>query len=97
MSFEHQYNPGGNPYTQSYTPAQPLQFYQHDPNEYPGSRPSLDGQVTAGNVGGNTSFGGTIQAAGGWWSAFGTGGFEGEPPLLEGMSRLAAWGVCLTC
>lgn len=23
--------------------------------------------------------------SGGWWTAFGTGGFEGEPPLLEGM------------
>jgi len=32
----------------------------------------------------NAGFGGNIQASpGGWWSAFGTGGFEGEPPLLE--------------
>lgn len=23
--------------------------------------------------------------SGGWWTAFGTGGFEGEPPLLEGV------------
>jgi len=22
---------------------------------------------------------------GAWWTAFGTGGFEGEPPLLEGV------------
>ena len=26
--------------------------------------------------------GGSIQS-GGWWTAFGTGGFDGEPPLLE--------------
>jgi len=32
---------------------------------------------------GGSSFGGNIQPAGGWLSAFGTGGFEGEPPLLE--------------
>jgi len=29
------------------------------------------------------AFGGNIQVTGGWWTAFGTGGFEGEPPLLE--------------
>jgi hypothetical protein len=35
------------------------------------------------------NFGGNIQTpAGGWWTAFGTGGFEGEPPLLEGASAV---------
>jgi len=29
------------------------------------------------------TYGGTIQQPGGWWTAFGTGGFEGEPPLLQ--------------
>ncbi|KAE9411410.1 Yip1-domain-containing protein [Gymnopus androsaceus JB14] len=29
------------------------------------------------------AYGGNIQPVGGWWTAFGTGGFEGEPPLLE--------------
>ncbi|KDQ57524.1 hypothetical protein JAAARDRAFT_130293 [Jaapia argillacea MUCL 33604] len=29
------------------------------------------------------AYGGNIQPTGGWWTAFGTGGFEGEPPLLE--------------
>lgn len=33
---------------------------------------------------GGGSYTGNIQPAGGWWTAFGTGGFEGEPPLLEG-------------
>ncbi|KAF8893813.1 Yip1-domain-containing protein [Infundibulicybe gibba] len=70
----------------------PLQFYSpgpggSDPNFYPGSRPSLDGQVGAqGNIvpqGNSPAYGGNMQAAGGWWTAFGTGGFEGEPPLLE--------------
>ncbi|EIN11320.1 Yip1-domain-containing protein [Punctularia strigosozonata HHB-11173 SS5] len=28
-------------------------------------------------------YGGNIQPVGPWWTAFGTGGFEGEPPLLE--------------
>ncbi|KAF8271517.1 hypothetical protein EI94DRAFT_1720299 [Lactarius quietus] len=32
---------------------------------------------------GASGYTGSIQPAGGWWTAFGTGGFEGEPPLLE--------------
>jgi len=90
--FSNQYDP--SPYHQPQAQPQPygagpqasaapLQFYS---NEFPGSRPSLDGQVTAGGVGasyGVGSVGGSIQAQGGWLSAFGTGGFEGEPPLLE--------------
>lgn len=89
-----------NPYyTQA--PEPPLQFYSpgvSDPNAfYPGSRPSLDGNVGAqgtisqqGNV---PAYGGNIQVTGGWWTAFGTGGFEGEPPLLEGMVRRYGFGV----
>ncbi|KAJ7647261.1 Yip1-domain-containing protein [Roridomyces roridus] len=70
----------------------PLQFYSHqppagaDPNSfYPGARPSLDGNVGAqGNInaGPTAGYGGTIQNSS-WWTAFGTGGFEGEPPLLD--------------
>jgi len=67
----------------------PLQFYTPAPGEgnfYP-SRTSLDGNTIAqGNVlqnGSTPSYGGNIQSQGGWWTAFGTGGFEGEPPLLE--------------
>lgn len=36
---------------------------------------------------GGATFSGNIQpqlGRGPWWTAFGTGGFEGEPPLLEG-------------
>lgn len=77
---------------QPLVPEQPLQFYSPgvvDPNAfYPGSRPSLDGNVAAqGTIsqqGMAPGYGGNIQASGGWWTAFGTGGFEGEPPLLEG-------------
>jgi hypothetical protein len=39
-----------------------------------------------GGGAGGVSFSGNIQAqqgGGPWWTAFGTGGFEGEPPLLE--------------
>jgi len=70
--------------------AVPLQFYQPQPGQdgfYGGSRPSLDGNVMAqGPISSQPiqSYGGNIQPAGGWISAFGTGGFEGEPPLLEG-------------
>lgn len=70
----------------------PLQFYTPDANAfYTASRSSLDDQVTAqGNIvpqqGMSSGYGGNIQSLGGWWTAFGTGGLEGEPPLLEGAS-----------
>ncbi|KAH7874741.1 Yip1-domain-containing protein [Lentinula edodes] len=79
-----------NAYYPQQNQATPLQFYSPgaaDPAFYPGSRPSLDGNmapVAQGNIAqGGPTYGGNIQPAGGWWTAFGTGGFEGEPPLLE--------------
>lgn len=76
-------------------PGVPLQFYAPSPvgtSFYPGSRSSLEGNVGAqGNIaqqGPAPAYGGNIQPAGGWWTAFGTGGFEGEPPLLEGAQDL---------
>jgi hypothetical protein len=70
----------------------PLQFYQaphathaaHDSTFY--SQPGLQGNVASGGgaQGHTGGFGGNIQQQGPWWHAFGTGGFEGEPPLLEG-------------
>lgn len=70
----------------------PLQFYAPGPDQgqfYPGSRSSLEGNMgprgSIGQAGTAPAFGGNIQQQpGGWWTAFGTGGFEGEPPLLEG-------------
>jgi hypothetical protein len=45
----------------------------------------MGAQVPIGQGGAVPAFGGNIQQQpGGWWTAFGTGGFEGEPPLLEG-------------
>jgi hypothetical protein len=85
-----------NPYYSQSPPSvaanTPLQFYSagSDQNQcYPGSRSSLEGNVGAqGSIshqGVQPGYGGNIaQPAGGWWTAFGTGGFEGEPPLLEG-------------
>ena len=76
---------------QSHAPSQPLQFYAPSPGPsdsgyYPGSRQSIEGNMGAMGVnGGPSSFGGNIQPQGPWWTAFGTGGLEGEPPLLEGM------------
>ncbi|KIK67375.1 hypothetical protein GYMLUDRAFT_55157 [Collybiopsis luxurians FD-317 M1] len=81
-----------NAYYPQQNQSNPLQFYSPgvaDPNFYPGSRPSLDGNMAQGVQGsmsqGTPAYGGNIQSTGGWWTAFGTGGFEGEPPLLEGM------------
>lgn len=86
------YNPG---YTQPasqpaqqagyYQQQQPgLDFYTADTYAY-GGRPSLEGSVAMGGVSvSSPGFGGSMQSMGPWWTAFGTGGFDGEPPLLEG-------------
>jgi len=59
---------------------------------YPGSRSTLEGNMGAGpstagayasgNM--NGGIGGMMSSEGRWWEAFGTGGFEGEPSLMEG-------------
>ncbi|KAH9839542.1 Yip1-domain-containing protein [Rhodofomes roseus] len=84
-SSQNQYYAGAPP-----VQGVPLQFYAPSPVSstfYSGSRPSLDGNVgaqgTINSQGMASGYGGNIQPAGGWWTAFGTGGFEGEPPLLE--------------
>ena len=76
-----------------------LQFYAPSPatpdtTYYANSRPSLEGNMGAqgsmsmGVNGASPAYGGNIQQVGPWWTAFGTGGLEGEPPLLEGKSSL---------
>jgi hypothetical protein len=75
-----------NYYGRGNQPNVPLQFYDQS-SFYPGSRSSLEGNVAAqGPIvqPGTSGYTGSIQPAGRWWTAFGTGGFEGEPPLLEG-------------
>ncbi|KAI0300989.1 hypothetical protein B0F90DRAFT_1817287 [Multifurca ochricompacta] len=72
-------------YERGNQPNVPLQFYDQS-SFYPGSRSSLEGNVGAqGSIVQSAAPGytGSIQPAGRWWTAFGTGGFEGEPPLLE--------------
>ncbi|KAI0058072.1 Yip1-domain-containing protein [Artomyces pyxidatus] len=75
-----------NAYYPQAAPNAPLQFYDQN-TFYPGSRSSLEGNVgaqgTIAQQGAAPGYGGSIQPMGGWWTAFGTGGFEGEPPLLE--------------
>ncbi|KAF5393265.1 hypothetical protein D9757_000623 [Collybiopsis confluens] len=76
-----------NAYYPPQNTANPLQFYSPgtvDPNFYPGSRPSLEGNMAQGaQASSGPAYVGNIQPTGGWWTAFGTGGYEGEPPLLE--------------
>jgi hypothetical protein len=47
---------------------------------------SIGGGYATGNMNGRV--GGMMSGEGRWWEAFGTGGFEGEPSLMEGMSCL---------
>ncbi|KAA1127564.1 hypothetical protein PGTUg99_001961 [Puccinia graminis f. sp. tritici] len=63
--------------------------YGSRPNAYY-DRQSLEGQrsgVTGSMLPASpysNGIGGSIASSGGFWSAFGTGGIDGEPPLLEG-------------
>ncbi|KAL5485455.1 hypothetical protein ACEPAI_8097 [Sanghuangporus weigelae] len=90
---------------QAHAPTQqPLQFYSPSPGPseggyYASSRPSLEGNM--GSMGVNAAasgFGGNIQPVGPWWTAFGTGGLEGEPPLLEelGINFSHIWAKSMT-
>lgn len=70
---------------------EPLQFYSgpSDSRYYAresieGERGGVSGSMASSSGYGNNIVGGSIIATGGFWSAFGTGGVEGEPPLLEG-------------
>ncbi|KAH8118923.1 Yip1-domain-containing protein [Phellopilus nigrolimitatus] len=94
-------------YNQPQPQGQPLQFYAPSPGPsengfYPGSRSSLEGNMgVQGSMamgGASSGFGGNIQQVGPWWTAFGTGGLEGEPPLLEelGINFSHIWAKSLT-
>lgn len=66
---------------------------------YAGSCSSLEGNMggagpssgyAKGNMAAGGRIGGMMAGEGRWWQAFGTGGFEGEPSLMEG-EDLCAW------
>lgn len=84
------YGSSSTPYNAGYgSTNDPLQFYSgstESPAYY--DRQSLEGQrngVTGNMLSSPYSgpIGGSIASSGGFWSAFGTGGIDGEPPLLE--------------
>ena len=68
--------------------AEPLQFFGGQSSSapyYSGSRSSLEGNMgSMGSGQAQGSMSGRISAEGRWWEAFGTGGFDGEPSLMEG-------------
>lgn len=41
-----------------------------------------------GTMSSGSRIGGMMASEGRWWEAFGTGGFEGEPSLMEGEASL---------
>lgn len=51
-----------------------------------GTGPSSGAGYASGNMNMNGRIGGMMSGEGRWWEAFGTGGFEGEPSLMEGES-----------
>jgi len=80
---------------QGYQPQEPLAFFGSGPSStanspyYAGSRSSLEGNMGAGQYGASGSMSGArlgsmMVGEGRWWEAFGTGGYEGEPSLMEG-------------
>jgi hypothetical protein len=81
---------------QPYPSSEPLAFFSGGPSSsatspyYPGARSSLEGNVggaygASGSMSG-ARLGSMMAGEGRWWEAFGTGGFEGEPSLMEGES-----------
>ncbi|KAH9929534.1 Yip1-domain-containing protein [Epithele typhae] len=78
-------------------PGVPLQFYAPSPGvggSFYSGRSSLEGSMGAqGSIQQGGGYTGQIQPSGGWWTAFGTGGFEGEPPLLEGAYSRTQLGI----
>lgn len=52
---------------------------------YPGSRSSLEGNMNMNMAAGAY---GSMQSEGRWWEAFGTGGYDGEPGLMEGTYQI---------
>ena len=89
MSYGHYYQPPPpgpqmpQAHAHMHDPAPGLAFYSGEQQFYsqPGGATHLDGNLS-GSIGGGA--GGVGAAPQGWLAAFGTGGFEGEPPLLEG-------------
>jgi len=81
---------------QGYQTQEPLAFFGSGPSSsnspyYAGSRSSLEGNMGGGGAYGGASgsmsgarMGSMMAGEGRWWEAFGTGGFEGEPSLMEG-------------
>ncbi|KAF6761203.1 Yip1 domain family protein [Ephemerocybe angulata] len=59
-------------------PVEPLQFYGGGVDSNGAAAYAYPGSISASGA-----YGGNIQSQAGWWTAFGTGGIEGEPPLLE--------------
>jgi protein YIPF5/7 len=89
------YNPAApqSTYYSNAQPAEPLQFY--DQGNYYNARADLQGNVgVQGSMATPQSAQGFIQTPGPWWTAFGPGGFEGEPPLLEGVYALLHGEIC---
>lgn len=78
-------------FAQPYSDSDNLQFYAGQPYD---ARPqSTPYAPTIGNMGSigsmgsmNMATGNILSGPGRWWEAFGTGGFDGEPSLMEGAS-----------
>lgn len=95
----HLFQQNGYP-TQPYS-SEPLAFFGGPSTSsatpyYAGSRSSLEGNMggskssssyATGNMTPGGRIGGMMSGEGRWWEAFGTGGFEGEPSLMEGGSE----------
>lgn len=75
-------------FAQPYADSDHLQFYAGQPYDARHAAP----YAGAGNMGsmnmasGSMLSGPGMLSAGRWWEAFGTGGFDGEPSLMEGAS-----------
>ena len=77
--------------------SQPLQFFGQPSSGQGYSAYDASGGMSGAGAYGSSSASGNMNmqsrmqmSEGKWWEAFGTGGFEGEPGLMEGKSALLA-------
>lgn len=75
-------------FAQPYSDNDNLQFYAGQPYD---ARPQSTPYAPIGSMGSmsgnmNMASGNILSGSGRWWEAFGTGGLDGEPSLMEGAS-----------
>lgn len=73
-------------FAQPYSDNGNLQFYAGQPYDAGAQSTPYAPGVGMGSMGSMSGNMNILSGSGRWWEAFGTGGFDGEPSLMEGAS-----------